>query len=299
MDRRKLLALGDSRTKLTRWSDKYLFSSKSNFKNGKPDLDWTTVRDDPAFAGTNSGIYEISTGDMNHYPSQNSTIINIGLTEADVVGRIQKKFHNTGEGQRWNKRAKEHDLYLRYRSNQKREKNTNELLSTQEALCLHSFEKRHGQMPLMNIKRREMIKNTERPAPIDRAKVIIQDWIKSNEICKIDEPNENLDEIISKQKKNHMIACVESRQKGGFGRTQICFFPTSLIVGHFVAGWKLSREPIDLMYEDINFEDIDTSANNQLIDWNGDNHVQRKMPFAGLGNLTHKLGVLAAIAVIE
>jgi len=184
MRRAEIEDISDIRENLSNWSESYCFSRSADFSAGKAQLNFDEATRDPAFAGTNSGIYEISLGSSHKYKSARSNIVNIGLTNMIIKRRISTKFSNKNEKDDWNDLASKHDLYVRFRSNQVIRRGTDVKLEVAEALYLHAFEQRFGELPLMNTQKRQLIKASGtrgHPEPKDRASVLINHWLNENQ----------------------------------------------------------------------------------------------------------------------
>jgi hypothetical protein len=317
MRKSEVLGIADNRNHLSDWSEKHCFSKRSDFSSGTAKLDFNTLTTDPAFAGTNSGIYEISTKNNNRYPNGRSKIVNIGLTNTQIKTRIASKFRNRGEQQSWNQLASNHDLFVRFRSNQVVRRGTSIPLEQAEALYLHAFEGNLGSLPIQNTQKRQLIKTSEvqgHPEPKDRARLLIDAWkkdnqqfVNENEIRSIDlESLEGVDgkyfDFIEREftQKDFLTGVESSKGRGKFGCTRIIFYTDSMCIAGFIAGKKNLTSTSFLQkipYESINFESQTESDLVRILTWGKDCKFSHQIP--GFGSLCKSLGTLAAIAELR
>jgi len=280
-------------------------------------LDFKALTTDPAFAGTNSGIYEISTKNNNRYSNGRSEIVNIGLTNTQIKTRIASKFRNKGEQQSWNQLASNHDLFVRFRSNQVVRRGTSIPLEQAEALYLHAFEGNFGSLPIQNTQRRQLIKASEvqgHPEPKDRARLLIDAWKKDNQqfvnenkIHSIDfeslegVEDKYLDFIEREFTQKDFLSGIESNKGiGKLGCTRILFYTDSMCVAGFVAGKRTLISTSFLQkipYESINFESQTESDLVRILTWEQNSRFSHQIP--GFGSLCKSLGTLAAIAELR
>ena len=290
----------DPRYAATRWSERYTFSRESSFTGGKAKLDFSEARDDPAFAGTNSGIYEISTVQRNsqRYSWKKSNVVNIGESGGDLIDRVKGKFTGNKKDD-WNRLAKEFDLQIRIRSNQKKLPGTSPHPHILECTEFADFKLIHGELPKMNSINAKKIKHIPGdPEPLTRAAILIQKWAKENGIQL---ENEVPQKISSGALKNFSInEHIGSFTVGRWGfRSFFSFFSKGF---YFKAGvWE---EPI--MYDQLIFKKYNPEspeANDSKI-YYADNDIKKEMgcnvtEMNGFGKLQHQLGVLSAIAYLD
>ena len=170
-----------------------------------------------------------------------------------IKSRISRKFSNQSEKIKWNELASKHDLYVRFRSNQVIKRGTNVKLEVAEALYLHAFKQRFGELPLMNTQKRQLIKASEtrgHPEPKDRASVLINHWLRENQpfedrkvkrisIDDLDGVNPKFIQLIERQIGNtDVILGIETTKGGALGCTRVFFSNDSLCIAQFTTFGK-------------------------------------------------------------
>lgn len=303
LTRAQILNLIDPRYNATKWSEKYTFSKKSEYTGGKANLNFDEARDDPAFAGTNSGIYEISTvkPKSQKYSWGKSDVVNIGESGKDLVDRVKSKFTGTKKDE-WNKLAKEFDLQIRMRSNQKKARGNSPHPHALEAIEFAEFKLEHGELPKMNSINAKKIKHIKGdPEPLTRARILVKKWANDNDFNQ-----EEWQEKIPPDISEYVLKDFDEKEFIGTWVTTslgwkryLSFFSKGC---HYISA---TREET-IMYEQFMFQFFDPKnpeENNDRLYYaepqiKSDYHIPLSQS-KGFGKLQHQLGVLSAIAYLD
>ena len=302
LSRNQILNLTDPRYNATKWSEKYTFSKKSEYTGGKANLNFDEARDDPAFAGTNSGIYEISTVKprSQKYSWEKSDVVNTGESGKDLVDRVKGKFTGTKKDE-WNKLAKEFDLQIRMRSNQKKARGTSPHPHALEAIEFAQFKLEHGELPKMNSINAKKIKHIKGdPEPLTRAGILVKKWAKDNDFGLL------WQEKISREISESVLKNFD--EKEFIGTWVMTSWMMNKYLSFFSKGchYKFGKTEETIMYEQFMFHFFDPEnpeENNDTL-YYADSQIKTDYhislwPSKGFGKLQYQLGVLSAIAYLD
>jgi hypothetical protein len=196
--------------------------------------------------------------------------------------------------------AKNYDLRVKFRSNQKRVKGASPHPHILECIELADFILNHGELPALNSIRGKKIKHRNGdPEPRARASIIIRKWAADNGIELLDEIPSKLNKLTKKEfPLDHHIASI--RIGPLLGGTYISFFPKGVA---FRGSSILIKETV--MYEQINFKAFDPNnpsgndAKFHYVDDDGYGWSIAITLLPGFGKLQHQLGVVSAIAYLD